>query len=159
MDEGGLESSSEEGSSLDEPSWVSWFCMLRNHEFFCEVDPAFVQDRFNLYGLKEIVGPLYGEAMTMILGYAPTGDNKMKSRIKFAGPGADYYCVCCCSIFIFALAEKQLSDPSQRIHKVLETARVLYGLIHARYILTAQGLSDMVRARHCSILITPSCIL
>ena len=73
MDEGALESSSEEGSSLDEPSWVSWFCMLRNHEFFCEVDPAFVQDRFNLYGLKEIVGPLYGEAMTMILGYAPTG--------------------------------------------------------------------------------------
>merc|ERR1712086_311034 len=55
---GALESSSEEGSSLDEPSWVSWFCMLRNHEFFCEVDPAFVQDRFNLYGLKEIVGPL-----------------------------------------------------------------------------------------------------
>lgn len=73
MDQGQLESSSEEGSSLDEPSWVSWFCMLRNHEFFCEVDPAFVQDRFNLYGLKEVVGPLYGEAMTMILGYAPTG--------------------------------------------------------------------------------------
>eukprot|EP00967_Tisochrysis_lutea_P108269 scaffold167606_cov36-Tisochrysis_lutea.AAC.3 len=70
--EAGL-SSSEEGSSLDEPTWVSWFCMLRNHEFFCEVDPAFVQDRFNLYGLKEVVGPLYGEAMTMILGYAPTG--------------------------------------------------------------------------------------
>ena len=74
MQDAGLDSSSEEGSSLDEPSWVSWFCMLRNHEFFCEVDPAFVQDRFNLYGLKEIVGPLYGEAMTMILGYAPTGD-------------------------------------------------------------------------------------
>ena len=73
MEEDALESSSEEGSSLDEPSWVSWFCMLRNHEFFCEVDLAFVQDRFNLYGLKEIVGPLYGEAMTMILGYAPTG--------------------------------------------------------------------------------------
>jgi len=111
MDDEALQSSSEEGSSLDEPSWVSWFCMLRNHEFFCEVDPAFVQDRFNLYGLKEIVGPLYAEAMTMILGYAPT--------------------------------ERQLADPSQRIHKVLETARILYGLIHARYILTAQGLSDM----------------
>lgn len=111
MDDEQLESSSEEGSSIDEPTWVAWFCMLRNHEFFCEVDPAFVQDRFNLYGLKEVVGPLYGEAMTMILGYAPT--------------------------------EKQLADPTQRIHKVLETARVLYGLIHARYILTAQGLSDM----------------
>ena len=42
-------------------------------------------------------------------------------------------------------AEKQLSDPTQRIHKVLETARILYGLIHARYVLTAQGLTDMVR--------------
>lgn len=73
MDEDALGSSSEEGSSIDEPSWVAWFCMLRNHEFFCEVDPTFIQDRFNLYGLKEIVGPLYGEAMTMILGYAPTG--------------------------------------------------------------------------------------
>jgi len=62
-------------------------------------------------GLKEIIGPLYGEAMSMILGYAPS--------------------------------EKQLSDPTQRIHKVLDTARVLYGLIHARYILTAQGLQDM----------------
>ena len=80
MDEGALESSSEEGSSLDEPSWVSWFCMLRNHEFFCEVDPAFVQDRFNLYGLKEVVGPLYGEAMTMILGYAPTGTPAPRPR-------------------------------------------------------------------------------
>jgi hypothetical protein len=87
---GGLESSSEEGSSLDEPSWVSWFCMLRNHEFFCEVDPAFVQDRFNLYGLKEIVGPLYGEAMTMILGYAPTGDSPRgtgtRATLRSCGP-------------------------------------------------------------------------
>ena len=86
MEEDALESSSEEGSSLDEPSWVSWFCMLRNHEFFCEVDPAFVQDRFNLYGLKEIVGPLYGEAMTMILGYAPTG--------ALSTYAADYDCTC-----------------------------------------------------------------
>ena len=82
-----LESSSEDGSSLDEPSWVSWFCMLRNHEFFCEVDPAFIQDRFNLYGLKEIVGPLYGEAMTMILGYAPTGaPGRLISRAALPRP-------------------------------------------------------------------------
>ena len=47
-------SSSEEGSSMDKPTWVSWFCMLHNHEFFCEVDPSFLQDRFNLYGLKEV---------------------------------------------------------------------------------------------------------
>ncbi|KAJ1622371.1 hypothetical protein T492DRAFT_846354 [Pavlovales sp. CCMP2436] len=80
-----LDSSSEDGSSLDEPSWISWFCLLRHHELFCEVDPAYIQDRFNLNGLKEEIGPLYGEAMGMILGSAPT--------------------------------ERQLADPSQRIHK------------------------------------------
>ena len=74
-------------------------------------------------------------------------------------PTASLRLPCSCACVPLLRAEKQLSDPSQRIHKVLETARVLYGLIHARYILTAQGLSDMVRARHCSILITPSCIL
>lgn len=111
MEEECNESSSEASSLDEEPSWVSWFCLLRNHEYFCEVDPAFVQDRFNLYGLKEIIGPLYSEAWSMILGYAPS--------------------------------DKQLADPSQRIHKVLETARILYGLVHARYILTAQGLRDM----------------
>ncbi|KAG8457969.1 hypothetical protein KFE25_012640 [Diacronema lutheri] len=111
-----LDSSSEDGSSLDEPSWISWFCLLRHHELFCEVDPAYIQDRFNLNGLKEEIGPLYGEAMAMILGTAPT--------------------------------ERQLADPSQRIHKVLNTARVLYGLIHARYILTAQGLQDMKAKYH-----------
>ena len=96
MDEGALEeSSSEEGSSLDEPSWVSWFCMLRNHEFFCEVDPAFVQDRFNLYGLKEVVGPLYGEAMTMILGYAPTGAQCHAARATCSG--SSQHCVHGCN--------------------------------------------------------------
>ena len=192
MDEDALESSSEEGSSLDEPTWVSWFCMLRNHEFFCEVDPAFVQDRFNLYGLKEIVGPLYGEAMTMILGYAPTGSSPPPLPPKFLPLFPGKYCssgtfepdiVDLLFLNIVApltlrqpltldiapprllppldrtlglnvrrpfvlnsIAEKQLADPSQRIHKVLEPARILYGLIHARYILTAQGLSDMVRS-------------
>ena len=96
-DEGALESSSEEGSSIDEPTWVSWFCMLRNHEFFCEVDTAFVQDRFNLYGLKEVVGPLYGEAMTMILGYAPTGARALCSAsspsLVTPAPPAEYLCM------------------------------------------------------------------
>jgi hypothetical protein len=194
MEEDALESSSEYGSSLDEPSWVSWFCMLRNHEFFCEVDPAFVQDRFNLYGLKEIVGPLYGEAMTMILGYAPTGSPRLNAEppcthlhllpsaqwwvaaLVRRGPvipgmawaGGSSICLLAAQSHghtrglkpratgagtassppprgrvFFCLAEKQLSDPTQRIHKVLETARILYGLIHARYVLTAQGLTDM----------------
>jgi hypothetical protein len=116
--EGAL-SSSEEGSSLDEPTWVSWFCMLRNHEFFCEVDPAFVQDRFNLYGLKEVVGPLYGEAMTMILGYAPTGEPRgLRASAPRAPPPRAAHADAAARRSLALRAEKQLADPTQRVHKV-----------------------------------------
>ena len=49
------------------------------------------------------------------------------------------------------IAEKQLHDPSVRVTKILDTARVLYGLIHARYILSAPGLSDMVSGPFVSL--------
>lgn len=94
--------------------------MLRNHEFFCEVDPAFVQDRFNLYGLKEVVGPLYGEAMTMILGYAPTGARASTHHQMpwLPSPRGQHRKLTHASAPNCSFAEKQLADPTQRVHKV-----------------------------------------
>jgi casein kinase II subunit beta len=48
-----LMSESEE-SNYSEGGWISWFCNLEDHHFFCEVDQDYIKDSFNLYGLKKL---------------------------------------------------------------------------------------------------------
>ena len=50
--------------SLD--GWINWFCDIEGHDFFVEVDVDFIQDSFNLYGLKQLI-PRYDDALEMIL--------------------------------------------------------------------------------------------
>ena len=44
--------SETEESNHSETGWISWFCNLDDHQFFCEIDQDFIQDSFNLFGLK-----------------------------------------------------------------------------------------------------------
>jgi len=90
-------------SGHDEP-WIQWFCGLKGHEMFCEVERAYIEDGFNLYGLRACV-PNFSDCLDLIL-----------DRI---GP-----------------------DDSDDSH-LTQSACTLYGLIHARYIITAHGLDAM----------------
>lgn len=90
-------------SGNDEP-WIQWFCGLKGHEMFCEVERSYIEDGFNLYGLRSVV-PNFSDCLDLIL-----------DRI-----GADD------------------SDDSH----LTQSACTLYGLIHARYIITAHGLDAM----------------
>jgi len=47
--------------------WINWFCDIEGHEFFVEVDEGFITDKFNLWGLKELIGPKFDMALKMIL--------------------------------------------------------------------------------------------
>ena len=45
----------EDEESESTGGWISWFCSLEGHEFFCEIDDEYIKDTFNLYGLKQLI--------------------------------------------------------------------------------------------------------
>jgi casein kinase II subunit beta len=101
-----MSSNSSDTSSFIEESWVQWFCNLTGNQMLCEVERSFIEDSFNLFGLKPYIKD-YSKALDIILDRC-------------------------------ASQEVESEDLSR-------TATVLYGLIHARYIITAHGLDNMVK--------------
>jgi len=102
MASGSLEESSTATSSsnIADQSWISWFCGMRDNHFFCRIDKAYIEDSFNLYGLKED----FNELLELILDRTEVDEGS-----------------------------------SEQLHM----AEMLYGLIHARYIISGQGLVAM----------------
>jgi len=101
-------SGSDASISIEEKSWISWYCSVRGHEFFVEVDKTWIEDDFNLYGLSGTGVQHYDFALDMIL------DREIEYELN-----------------------EQQSEVVQR------SADKLYGLIHARFIVTQRGLELM----------------
>mmetsp|Transcript_10764 Transcript_10764/g.25680 ORF Transcript_10764/g.25680 Transcript_10764/m.25680 type:complete len:259 (-) Transcript_10764:90-866(-) len=58
---------------LEAETWIEWFCCLRGNEFLCEVDQSFVEDNFNLYGLRAVI-PHYRDCLELLLDAAAGSD-------------------------------------------------------------------------------------
>ena len=100
-----MSSKSSETSSYTEETWVQWYCNLTGNHLLCEVERTFIEDSFNLFGLKQYVKD-YSKALDLILDRYTSNETE--------------------------------SD------EVTRAASVLYGLIHARYIISSHGLDNMV---------------
>lgn len=98
--------SSESSSYVDE-NWASWFCNLSGNQYFCEVEKSYMEDSFNLFGLKQYLPKDYSKALDSIL--------------------------------------DRLNPNEPETEDLSRSAVLLYGLIHARYIITSHGLEAMHR--------------
>lgn len=110
--------SSNDGIFAEDPfaserSWISRHCMRRGFDLYCRVPSEFIQDHFNLTGLDELVTN-YDAALFVIL------DGKYRQT-----PG------------------DRMNRFAQTADVVERSANKLYGLIHARYAMSAEGIADV----------------
>ncbi|EGV60652.1 casein kinase 2 regulatory subunit [Yamadazyma tenuis] len=106
------------GGEDDYVPWIQQFCNLFGHDYFVPISQEFIEDDFNLTGLSSQV-PYYREALYTILDYqVDTADDSSNSGSKNKGD----------------LPNKAL---------LAHSAELLYGLIHARYIISKPGLTAM----------------
>lgn len=103
--------------------WIQQFCELFGHDYFVPVSQDFIEDDFNLTGLSLQV-PYYREALYTILDYqVETADDNGSGNGTSNNKGS----------------KTELPNKALLAH----SAELLYGLIHARYIISKPGLTAM----------------
>ncbi|SCV00578.1 LANO_0F07580g1_1 [Lachancea nothofagi CBS 11611] len=93
--------------------WIPSFCARFGHEYFCQVPTEFIEDDFNMTGLAQEV-PHYRKALDLVLD-------------------------------LEAMSDEEGQDSEEPVSRsiVEHAAEQLFGLVHARYILTKPGLQAM----------------
>ena len=134
---------------------VSWFCSLKGNEFFAEVEEDFIQDDFNLTGLSAQV-PHYEFALDTILDVESpaTAGFSEEQQVSPRRPHAAQACVpaaaaCARYTRMRTCARHPHPHPHASTHTAAQesiesAAELLYGLIHARFIITPRGMSAML---------------
>ena len=138
---------------------VSWFCSLKGNEFFAEVDEDFIQDDFNLTGLSAQV-PHYEFALDTILDVESpaTAGFSEEQQVSPRRPHAAQAAACvpaaaACTRHTRMRTRARHPHPHPHPHASTHTAaqesiesaaELLYGLIHARFIITPRGMSAML---------------
>ena len=107
-------SNSSDSGTYDE--WIPSFCSRFGHEYFCQVPTEFIEDDFNMTGLSQEI-PHYRKALDLILDLEAMSDEDDEDDNDGAAE------------------EDGSGEPVNR--SIMEhAAEQLYGLIHARYILS-----------------------
>jgi len=51
---GGNDSDDNEEYSVEDDTWIEWFCKMEGNHFFVEISHDFIKDKNNYYGLERI---------------------------------------------------------------------------------------------------------
>lgn len=107
------QSNSDSEYGDEQVTWIEWFCHLKGNEFLVEVDDEFAQDDFNLTYLNKEVAEYFEQDL-------------YREALNMI---LDY---------------DDDDDLSESRKPLIESAaQCLYGLIHARFLLTARGMALM----------------
>ncbi|ABN64232.2 casein kinase II, regulatory (beta) subunit [Scheffersomyces stipitis CBS 6054] len=107
--------------------WIQQFCELFGHDYFVPVAQEFIEDDFNLTGLSSQV-PYYREALYTILDYqVETAEDHPDEKAILNGSHSNN--------------NTKTELPNKAL--LARSAELLYGLIHARYIISKPGLTAM----------------
>ncbi|GEQ70067.1 hypothetical protein JCM33374_g3743 [Metschnikowia sp. JCM 33374] len=109
--------------------WIQQFCESFGHDYFVQVAQDFIEDDFNLTGLSSQV-PYYREALYTILDYqVETAETSSPATLADSRGSAN------------GSTGKRADLPNKVL--LSHSAELLYGLIHARYIISKPGLTAM----------------
>lgn len=111
--------------------WIQQFVESFGHDYFVAVAQEFIEDDFNLTGLSLQV-PYYREALYTILDYQVETADDDESKSSKTGSSAR-------NPASTSSSKKEL--PNKAL--LSRSAELLYGLIHARYIVSKPGLTAM----------------
>lgn len=139
-------------------SWIEWYCSQRENRFFAVVDEEYARDDFNLTGISEKV-PHYNKALDLILSEDEASSTDYSADTLDSGEEGDEGARGAGSgsgagggdggdgrFPPRTATALSLNRRSNRRHEeVCNSAALLFGLIHARYILSARGLAAMVK--------------
>jgi len=99
-------------AEADESTWIQWFCALPENEGFVQIEEEYLQDSFNLIGLGKFI-PNMNKVLDYILDQENT-DSESESSID---------------------SQEDSDEEDLKLNAI-----ILYGLVHARFLMTNQGM-------------------
>jgi casein kinase II subunit beta len=118
-------------------SWITTYCSLLGHEYLAEVSEDFIEDDFNLTGLSSQVS-MYKEALELILDIEPEDDSDIEDSGASELDDDDAEAK---ALAYRRSGERRRQQPDKL--QIDNSAELLYGLIHQRYITSRAGMAQM----------------